>query len=227
MFLFETSGKGEILRTNISARSASKPNILWYVKQTSVPKLSRITTQSMKGVSSMANVSSNVGSLKVRQDGKCPLLTKGKECAKKSYHPNPFHFRARRTMSIFSCWNKSREIRARSTAWARKTDKIPLPPKEPTLLNPWSPTNRCAPRTTSDQSQPSTWHMLSNQILQHKSIPENRGSTPLAKNEQSAHHFLKRISGYGKEKISVNTLFKRRRSFAMYSQVTLRQDDTE
>lgn len=74
-------------------------------------------------------------------------------------------------------------LSARSTAFTRETDKKPLPPKEPTLLNPWQPTNGCAPRTTLDQSQQSLRYMTSNQILLHKSIPANRGSPPLAKNE--------------------------------------------
>ncbi len=86
-------------------------------------------------------------------------------------------------MCVFSSWDKSREISARSTAFTRETDKQPLPPKEPTLLNPWQPTNGRAPRTTVHQSQQTLWHMLPNQILQHKARPENRGWTPLAKNE--------------------------------------------
>lgn len=88
----------------------------------------------------VANLSATHRRQRVRQEDLSPTLVS-------------FWDTAWMTMCVFSSRDKSREISARSTAFTRETDKPPLPPKEPTLLNPWQTTNGCAPRTTVDQSQ--------------------------------------------------------------------------
>lgn len=76
--------------------------------------------------------------------------------------------------------DKSRDV---SSSFGERDWQDAAPTERATLLNPWRPTNHSAPRTTFSQSQRSPRDMLSNQIRQHKSSPENRGRTPLDKNE--------------------------------------------
>lgn len=64
------------------------------------------------------------------------------------------------------------------------------PLNEPTPLSSWRLTNGSAPRTSVDQSAPSSPHTPSNQIAQHKSMAERRVWMLLVRGEWGEHHFL-------------------------------------